>query len=209
MASIVVAGDTSGTVTLSAPAVSGTTTLTLPTANGTLVTTASGQTLTSPTISGVSTFAAGTAAAPAITTAGDTNTGIFFSAADTIDFTEGGTAVGQFDSSANFKFNSGYGSVATAYGCRAWVNFNGTGTVAISGSGNVSSITDNGTGDYTVNFTTAMVDANYSIAGSALGNIAQLIMSPFVTISTTQCRVIISNTVSLADNSVVSVAIFR
>jgi hypothetical protein len=50
MASIVVAGDTSGTVTLSAPAVSGTTTLTLPTANGTLVTTASGQTLTSPTI---------------------------------------------------------------------------------------------------------------------------------------------------------------
>jgi hypothetical protein len=112
-------------------------------------------------------------------------------------------------STGNFQFNSGYGSVATAYGCRAWVNFNGTGTVAISGSGNVSSITDNGTGDYTVNFTTAMVDANYSIAGSALGNISQLIMSPFVTISTTQCRVIISNTVTLGDNSVVSVAIFR
>ncbi len=50
MASIVVAGDTSGTVTLAAPAVSGTTTLTLPTTNGTLVTTASGQTLNSPTI---------------------------------------------------------------------------------------------------------------------------------------------------------------
>jgi len=48
------------------------------------------------------------------------------------------------------------------FGCRAWVNFNGTGTVAIRGSGNVSSITDNGTGDYTVNFTTAMPDANYS-----------------------------------------------
>ena len=46
--------------------------------------------------------------------------------------------------------------------CRAWVNFNGTGTVAIRASGNVSSITDNGTGDYTVNFTTAMVDVNYS-----------------------------------------------
>lgn len=61
-----------------------------------------------------------------------------------------------------FQFNSGYGSVATAYGCRAWVNFNGTGTVAIRGSGNVSSITDNGTGDYSVNFTTAMVDANYA-----------------------------------------------
>ena len=50
---------------------------------------------------------------------------------------------------------------APVYACRAWVNFNGTGTVAISGSGNVSSITDNGTGNYTVNFTTAMPDANY------------------------------------------------
>ena len=44
---------------------------------------------------------------------------------------------------------------------RAWVNFNGTGTVAIRASGNVSSITDNGVGDYTVNFITAMPDANY------------------------------------------------
>ena len=51
---------------------------------------------------------------------------------------------------------------APLYMCRAWVNFNGTGTVAIRASGNVSSITDNGTGDYTVNFTTAMPDANYS-----------------------------------------------
>ncbi len=111
-------------------------------------------------------FVAGTAALPAITTIGDTNTGIFFSAADTIDFTEGGTACGQFDSSANFKFNSGYGSVATAYGCRAWVNFNGTGTVAIRDSANVTSITDNGTGNYTVNFTTAMPNANYSAVAS-------------------------------------------
>jgi len=46
--------------------------------------------------------------------------------------------------------------------CRAWVNFNGTGTVAIRASFNVSSITDNGTGDYTVNFTTALPDANYA-----------------------------------------------
>jgi hypothetical protein len=107
-------------------------------------------------------FVAGTAALPAITTTGDTNTGIFFSAADTIDFAEGGAACGQFDSSANFKFNSGYGSVATAYGCRAWVNFNGSGTVAIRASGNVSSITDNGTGNYTVNLTTSMVDVNYA-----------------------------------------------
>lgn len=53
---------------------------------------------------------------------------------------------------------------APIYACRAWVNFNGTGTVAIRASGNVSSITDNGTGDYTVNFTTAMPDANYGVA---------------------------------------------
>jgi hypothetical protein len=65
-------------------------------------------------------------------------------------------------STGDLRFNSGYGSVATAYGCRAWVNFNGTGTVAIRASGNVSSITDNGTGDFTVNFTNAMPDVNYS-----------------------------------------------
>lgn len=45
---------------------------------------------------------------------------------------------------------------------KAWVNFNGTGTVAIRAAFNVSSITDNGTGDYTVNFTNALADANYS-----------------------------------------------
>jgi len=114
-----------------------------------------------------SSFPAGDVASPSITASGDTNTGIFFSAADTIDFAEGGTATGQFDSSGNFKFNSGFGSVATAYGCRAWVNFQGTGTVAIRGSGNVSSITDNGASDYTVNFTTAMVDTNYSVVSQS------------------------------------------
>jgi hypothetical protein len=48
------------------------------------------------------------------------------------------------------------------YTCKAWVNFNGTGTVAIRASGNVSSITDVGVGRYNVNFTTAMPDANYA-----------------------------------------------
>jgi hypothetical protein len=50
---------------------------------------------------------------------------------------------------------------------KAWVNFNGTGTPAIRSSFNVSSITDNGTGDYTINFTTAMPNANYAVAGAA------------------------------------------
>jgi hypothetical protein len=68
------------------------------------------------------------------------------------------------------QFNSGYGSVATAYGCRAWVNFNGSGTVAIRDSKNVSSITDNGASNYTINFTTSMPDVNYSacISGSSV-----------------------------------------
>jgi hypothetical protein len=70
-------------------------------------------------------------------------------------------------SADNLKFNSGYGSSATAYGCRAWVNFNGQGTVAIRASGNVSSITDHGTGNYTVNFTNAMPDDDYAVALSA------------------------------------------
>ena len=61
------------------------------------------------------------------------------------------------------------GNVGTApvYAARAWVNFNGTGTIAIRASGNVTSLTDNGTGDYTVNFTTAMSDTSYSVSGAA------------------------------------------
>ena len=67
--------------------------------------------------------------------------------------------------------NNDTGVLATQNGmtgiAKAWVNFNGTGTVAIRDSFNVSSITDNGTGDYTVNFTTAMPNANYSVCMSA------------------------------------------
>ena len=84
---------------------------------------------------------------------------------DTITIPSGATTTLTDGVSGDFKMNSGYGSVATAYGCRAWVNFNGTGTVAIRDSGNVSSITDNGAGDYTINFTNALPDANYAISG--------------------------------------------
>jgi hypothetical protein len=59
------------------------------------------------------------------------------------------------------KMSGAQSGDAPIYGARAWVNFNGTGTVAIRGSGNVTSIIDSGVGDYTVNFTTAMSDANY------------------------------------------------
>jgi hypothetical protein len=74
-------------------------------------------------------------------------------------------------SSSNLQFNSGYGSVATAYGCRAWVNFDGTtntaGFCTIRGSGGVTSVADNGTGNYTINFTNSMPDTEYSILGFA------------------------------------------
>jgi len=69
------------------------------------------------------------------------------------------------------SLDGGQNTAAPIYAARAWVNFNGTGTVAIRASGNVTSITDNGTGDYTVNFTTAMADANYSVVtGCALSD---------------------------------------
>jgi hypothetical protein len=58
--------------------------------------------------------------------------------------------------------------------CKAWVNFNGTSTVSIRASYNVSSITDNGTGNYTINFTSALADANYAVAFSVGGGGAGL-----------------------------------
>jgi hypothetical protein len=161
MASLVLNGNTSGSVTISSPAVSGTTTLTLPTTTGTVVVTSGAQTIE---------FADGSASTPSITNSGDTNTGMFFPAADTIAFAEGGTEAMRLTDTGLLQFNSGYGSVATAYGCRAWVNFNGTGTVAIRASGNVTSITDNGTGRYTVNFTTSLPDVNYSAVSASANN---------------------------------------
>ena len=104
--------------------------------------------------------------------------------------------------SGNLKFNSGYGSAATAYGCRAWVKFNGSGTVAIDNSANVSSITDLGVGRYRANFTTAMVDADFAAvssnanrAGGCYGH------------STTDVGVFAGE--SAVDSTIISVAIFR
>lgn len=113
---------------------------------------------------------AGSATATTLTISGSTvpTNGVYLPAANTLGFATNSTQVAKIDSSGVLSFNSGFGSVAAAYACRAWVNFNGTGTVAIRASGNVSSITDNGTGDYTINFTTAMSDANYTVVGQGV-----------------------------------------
>ena len=73
------------------------------------------------------------------------------------------------DASQIVSYTNNLGTVAgyPAYQCRAWVNFNGTGTVAIRASGNVTSLTDNGVGSYTVTMTTAMPDTNFVGASSA------------------------------------------
>ena len=131
-----------------------------------------------------------------------------------LSFSTNNTEQARITSAGLLQFNSGYGSVATAYGCRAWVNFNGTGTPAIRASGNVSSITDNGSGDYTVNLTTAMPDGNYSAVssgGTGSNNIRLSSCSPVTTTSTSQIRVlgITVGAGSLIDLEVVSVAIFR
>ena len=84
---------------------------------------------------------------------------------------DGGTTQGSFDQSGNFKFNSGYGSATTAYGVRVWVNFQGNsesgGNNPIRGSGNVSTVGDNGQGNHYVNFSTALPDNNYCVVTGA------------------------------------------
>jgi len=123
------------------------------------------------------------------------------------------TGAPSWDSSGNLSFNSGYGSTATAYGCRAWVNFNGTGTVAIRASGNVSSITDNGTGEYTVNITTAMPDANYAVAGEGGGTPGQasIALADQIVARTTGAFRVYSFTTggSLIDAAQINLAVFR
>ena len=118
--------------------------------------------------------------------------------------------------SGNINFNGWINDDGSEnYKCRAWVNFNGSGTVAIRASGNVSSITDNGTGDYTVNFTTAMPDANFDahVTGD-VGGVSDFAVGCTRDSSTARTtslvRVGMGTTGGLpADSTVVSVSIFR
>lgn len=128
----------------------------------------------------------------------------------------GGTNTMTIDASSNLQFNSGYGSVATAYGCRAWINFNGTGTPAIRGSGNISSITDNGVGDYSLNFTNAMPDSNYAFVGATAWNsgVASAIIgsntgSSYQNTSYLRIYVLGNSSDNVIDETTVMVSVFR
>jgi hypothetical protein len=118
----------------------------------------------------------------------------------------------------NLSFNSGYGSSAVAYGCRAWVNFtvSAAGAVSVRGSGNVSSITRNGVSDYTINFSTAMSDANYSTVGISGANStsSRVVVQPFnlQAPATNQVRIQVTTSdgnLSAESPNVINVAIFR
>lgn len=118
--------------------------------------------------------------------------------------------------SAQFATVSG---TAPIYPCRAWISFNAVpATPTIYGSANISSITDNGTGDFTLNFTTAMPDVNYSLAGSGMfsgasdGNTpavgARRGVTAYVTTSI-RIQVSVPSTAALNDPLYVNAAIFR
>lgn len=93
------------------------------------------------------------------------------------------------------------------YTARAWVNFNGTGTVSIRASGNVSSIVDNGVGDYTLNFTSAMADANYA---SAQGALTSLVIATFQSKTASAFRIICRSSGGTgSDAAEVDISIFR
>ena len=172
-----------------------------------------------------------TANTPVISFTGDTNTGIGRSAADTLDLITNGNSRFRIESTGQIKavYESQVGTdyntqLDNGYLCRAWVNFNGTLVAAsmIRASGNVSSITDNNTGDYTINFTTALPDANYSalvnVGALSTGSwgmpttvlLAAKSTSNFIGLySTTQMSLIILRQTSYSDENLITVGIFR
>jgi hypothetical protein len=124
------------------------------------------------------------------------------------------------DSAGQFFTKDGAGNVKAAYDARAWVNFNGTGTVAIRASGNVSSITDNAAGNFTVNFSTSQSDTNYSVVGWARSDSTSNGSFGFVSAGSTDSKTTSAvqvkqgvqaggTTYGSADSSEVNVAIFR
>ena len=105
----------------------------------------------------------------------------------------------------------GAGTVNAAH-CRVWVNFNGTGTVAINAQFNVSSITDNGTGDYTVNFSNALADANYvtgTIGNPGYSFITAIYDSAALPTASALRITTRTSAFSVTDNPYTQIAVFR
>ena len=130
------------------------------------------------------------------------------------------TDAAKIDSSANLQFNSGFGSLTTVYGCRAWVRFDGTGTIAIAASGGVSSLTDDGTGSYDVNFTNNMPDVNFAAIvspGAVISTAAKQFYKTAATAPDNVGKVRINNRevdvddngFVQADNNCIMVSVFR
>jgi hypothetical protein len=125
-----------------------------------------------------------------------------------------GTASGFYSNSDALTLFNATGS-APVYACRAWVNFNGTGTPAIREDGNVTSITDNGTGNYTINFTTDVPDANYVATAigqqvSGVGNNGTVGIYPDAAVPTASALRILTGVGNATnDFTYVNVAIFR
>jgi hypothetical protein len=117
------------------------------------------------------------------------------------------------------KLNGAQSGSAPGYVARAWVNFDGSGTVSIRASGNVSSITDSGVGNYRVNFTTAFDDTNYAMAGCGQYVTGGSVNSPVVgfqsanqspVITTSVCQVVLSSDAATpVDSTRVTVSFFR
>jgi len=93
---------------------------------------------------------------------GSYTNGIYGVGTNNVAINANGSERMRIDSSGNLKFNSGFGSVTTAYGVRAWINWNGNGST-INGSGGVSSYTRAGTGDYDIYWSTTMPDTGYAV----------------------------------------------
>jgi hypothetical protein len=130
--------------------------------------------------------------------------------------TLGGEEHLSIDTTGMIRFNSGFGSAGHAYGCRAWVNFDGTGTPSIRDDGNVSSITDNGEGRFGINFSSSMPDGNFAVMGASRGtyngSTSLCIMADAgYALTAVRTNIIVKrgNSSSSADSEAVFVAVFR
>jgi len=162
-----------------------------------------------------------TANTPVISFTGDTNTGIGRSAADTLDFVTNAVSRARISSvglqsSVIPDLSGSNTTLFPEYKCRAWVNFNGTGSIGsqtIRGSGNISSVSKTGTGQYTVNIDTDMPDANYavSIMQGGTSSVIGIRTHEDVTARTAGAFtfVVFNSTFGAADASQINVAVFR